>query len=79
MLAAVIVAVSRPSVSSRIALAVVGYAISQWRARAARQGYQQAVESVPMFALKILAIGAVVMWFAYQLASSRGLPSASRT
>ena len=57
------------------ALAVAGYAFSQWRARAARQGYQQAVESVPMFALKIVIVGAVVMWFASQLASSRGLPN----
>ncbi|WP_372594419.1 multiple monosaccharide ABC transporter permease [Actinotalea sp.] len=55
-------------------IAVAGYAVSQWRARAARQAYQQAVEGIPQFALKILVVGAVVMAFAWQLANSRGLP-----
>ncbi|MCU1433184.1 MAG: inner-rane translocator [Actinotalea sp.] len=57
------------------ALAVAGYAFSQWRSRRARIRYQQAVEALPLFILKIVLIGAVVMWFAYQLASSRGLPN----
>jgi len=56
------------------ALVVVAYAVSQWRARAAKQAYQQKVEGIPQFAFKILAVGAVVMAFAWQLANNRGLP-----
>ncbi|GAA1849414.1 multiple monosaccharide ABC transporter permease [Myceligenerans crystallogenes] len=55
-------------------IAVVGYAWAGWRTRAAKIEYNQAVESVPVFFLKIVLIGAVVMWFAWQLATSRGLP-----
>ncbi len=36
--------------------------------------YQQQVEAFPLFVVKLVIIAAVVMWFAYQLASSRGLP-----
>ncbi|WP_225752905.1 multiple monosaccharide ABC transporter permease [Actinotalea sp. Marseille-Q4924] len=57
------------------AIAVAAYAFSQWRARRGRIAYQQTVEAFPLFVLKIVVIGAVVMWFAYQLASSRGLPN----
>jgi putative multiple sugar transport system permease protein len=57
------------------AIAVAGYAVNAWRSRRARQRYQQAVEGIPWFVTKIVAIGAVVMWFAYQLARSRGLPN----
>lgn len=56
------------------ALAVAGYAYSAWRSRRAQLRYQQAVEAFPLFVAKIVIVGAVVMWFAYQLASSRGLP-----
>ncbi|WP_277208777.1 multiple monosaccharide ABC transporter permease [Isoptericola croceus] len=56
------------------AIAVVGYAVSQWRSRQGKIAYRQSVESIPMFALKIVLVGAVVMWFGYQLAQSRGLP-----
>lgn len=56
-------------------LAVVGYAVSQWRSRQARIRYQQAVEAFPLFVLKIALIAVVVMWFAWQLATSRGLPN----
>lgn len=56
-------------------IAVAGYAFSQWRARRGRIAYQQTVEAFPLFVLKIVVVGAVVMWFAYQLASSRGLPN----
>ncbi|MCL3863075.1 multiple monosaccharide ABC transporter permease [Actinotalea sp. K2] len=55
-------------------LGVVGFAVSQWRSRAARLRYQQAVESIPMFAAKIVVTGLVVMAFTYQLATYRGLP-----
>jgi putative multiple sugar transport system permease protein len=54
--------------------AVAGYALSQWRARVARIRYQQPVESFPLFVAKIVAVGAVVMYFAWQLAHARGLP-----
>jgi len=56
------------------ALAIVGLAVSQFRARQARVRYQQAVESFPLFVVKLVLIAAVVMWFAWQLATSRGLP-----
>lgn len=57
------------------AIAVAGYAFSQWRSRQARIRYQQVVESFPLFVLKIVLVAAVVMWFAWQLATSRGLPN----
>jgi putative multiple sugar transport system permease protein len=56
------------------ALAVAGYAVSSWRTRAAKQRYDQPVESVPLFALQVALVGSVVMAFAWQLAHSRGLP-----
>ncbi|MFC4613603.1 multiple monosaccharide ABC transporter permease [Cellulomonas algicola] len=56
------------------AIAIAGYAFSQLRARQARIKYQQAVESFPLFVLKLVLIAAVVMAFAYQLSRSRGLP-----
>jgi len=57
------------------AIAVVGYAVSQFRTRQAAIRYQQTVEAFPLFVLKIVAVGAVVMWFAWQLANNRGLPN----
>jgi putative multiple sugar transport system permease protein len=57
------------------AIAVAGYAVNAWRSRRARLRYQQAVESIPWLATKVVLVGAVVMWFAYQLAQSRGLPN----
>jgi putative multiple sugar transport system permease protein len=56
------------------AIAVAGYAFSQFRTRLARIKYQQPVESFPLFVARIVAVGAVVMWFAWQLAHARGLP-----
>ncbi|AEG43564.1 multiple monosaccharide ABC transporter permease [Isoptericola variabilis] len=57
------------------AIGVAGYAWSQWRTRRGRIAYQQPVESMPLFVLKIAVVAAVVMWFGYQLAQSRGLPN----
>ncbi|WP_182112133.1 multiple monosaccharide ABC transporter permease [Actinotalea sp. JY-7876] len=57
------------------AIAIAGYAFSQWRSRQARVRYQQAVEAFPLFVLKIVLVAALVMWFAWQLATSRGLPN----
>lgn len=56
------------------AIGVVGFAVSQWRTRRARIAYQQGVEAMPLFAAKLVVIAAVVMWFAYQIATYRGLP-----
>ena len=56
------------------AIAVAGYAVFSWRTRSAKLRYDQPVESVPLFALQILLVGSVVMWFGYQLSRSRGLP-----
>ncbi len=56
------------------ALAVAGYAFTQFRTRQAKISYDQPVESMGAFALKIAAVAAVVMAFAWQIARSRGLP-----
>ncbi|MCK9792455.1 sugar ABC transporter permease [Isoptericola sp. 4D.3] len=56
------------------AIAVIGYAVSQWRTRQGKIAYQQTVESMPLFVVKLVVIAAVVMWFGYQLSISRGLP-----
>lgn len=56
-------------------LAVVGYAVSQWRTRSGRIAYQQVVESMPIFVAKIAVVAVVVMAFGYQLAQYRGLPN----
>ncbi|HIZ35731.1 MAG TPA: sugar ABC transporter permease [Candidatus Ruania gallistercoris] len=57
------------------AIAVAGYAVTQWRSRMAKLRYQQVVESLPLFVVKIAIVGVLVMWFAWQLAHSRGLPN----
>lgn len=56
------------------AVAVVGYAVSQWRTRRGRISYQQTVESMPIFVARIVVVAVVVMAFAYQLSRNRGLP-----
>jgi putative multiple sugar transport system permease protein len=56
------------------AIAVAGYAVSQFRTRTARVTYQQPVESFPLFVTRIVAVGLVIMYFAWQLAHARGLP-----
>ncbi|MCG2799202.1 MAG: sugar ABC transporter permease, partial [Cellulomonas sp.] len=56
------------------AVAIVGFAYSQFRSRQGRLRYQQAVEAMPLFIAKIVVVALVVMAFAYRLASSRGLP-----
>lgn len=57
------------------AVAVVGYTLSAARGRRNRIAYKQTVEAAPLFVLRIVAITAVVMWFAWQLAHARGLPN----
>ncbi|WP_219417678.1 multiple monosaccharide ABC transporter permease [Pseudonocardia nigra] len=56
------------------AIAVAGYAVSGFRTRVARITYQQPVESFPLFVARVVLVGAVVMYFAWQLAHARGLP-----
>jgi putative multiple sugar transport system permease protein len=56
------------------AIAVAGYAVSGFRTRVARIKYEQPVESFPLFVARIVAVAAVVMYFAWQLAHARGLP-----
>ncbi|NGY64744.1 sugar ABC transporter permease [Lentzea sp. NEAU-D13] len=53
---------------------VAGFALSQWRKRAARLGYGQTVDPMPLFVLKILGVGVVVMAVVVQLARFRNLP-----
>jgi putative multiple sugar transport system permease protein len=55
-------------------VAIALFAWSQWRARVGRQRYGQDVASLPAFFAKIALTGAVVMWFAWQLAHYNGLP-----
>jgi putative multiple sugar transport system permease protein len=55
-------------------VAVVAYAYSQFRTRVARVRYNQPVPSFPLFVAQIVVVAAVVMAFAYQLATARGLP-----
>jgi len=55
-------------------IAVAGYAVSVFRTRQGRIRYSQPVESFPLFITRIVAVGAVVMAFAWQLAHARGLP-----
>ena len=56
------------------AIGIIGFAYSQWRTRQARIHYNQTVEAMWLFVLKIVLIAAIVMWFGNQLANSRGLP-----
>lgn len=57
------------------AIGVLGFAYNSWRNRRARIAYNQTVEAPVLFVLKLVAIAAVVMWFAWNLASYRGLPA----
>ena len=56
------------------AFAVLAFAASQVRTRVAKVRYQQVVEALPLFILKLVLVALVVMAFAWQLAHSRGLP-----
>ncbi len=57
------------------ALVAAAYAVGQWRSRQARLAYQQDVQPMILFAVQILAVAAVIMAFAWQLANNRGLPN----
>ncbi len=53
---------------------VAGFAVSQWRKRAARLGYGQTADPMPVFALKIVGVAVVVLAVVVQLARFRNLP-----
>lgn len=55
-------------------LAVIGVIVSALRSRRTRQGYNQTVESMPLFVLKLVVISAVLLAFAWALAYNRGFP-----
>ncbi|WP_156758789.1 multiple monosaccharide ABC transporter permease [Microbacterium karelineae] len=55
-------------------LAVVGLVVSSWRNRRTRIGYNQPVESMTLFVVKLVAVGAVLLAFAWALAYNRGFP-----
>jgi putative multiple sugar transport system permease protein len=55
-------------------IGVVGYAVASYRTRVARVADHQPVESFPLFVARVVAVGLVVLAFAWQLATSRGLP-----
>ncbi|MFD2797507.1 multiple monosaccharide ABC transporter permease [Promicromonospora vindobonensis] len=56
-------------------IGVLGFAYNSWRNRRARVAYNQTVEAPVLFVLKLVVIAALVMWFAWNLASYRGLPT----
>ena len=55
-------------------VAVAGIVVVQWRGRAARQRYHQAVEPFPLFVAKIVIAAVVLMFVIVQLARFRNLP-----
>ncbi|MDA0633479.1 sugar ABC transporter permease [Nonomuraea sp. MCN248] len=54
--------------------AIAGMVVSQWRTRAARAGYGQDVEPLALFALKMVAGAALIMFLVVQLARFKNLP-----
>jgi len=55
-------------------IGVAGYVFGQFRARRKSIQYKQVVAALPLFIAKLVAVGAVVMWFGWQLANFKGLP-----
>ena len=55
-------------------VAVVAFVFTQFRSRLARLRYQQSVEAMPLFIVRLALVAAVVMAFVYELASYKGLP-----
>jgi len=56
------------------AIAVVAFAIAQWRARAARLRYQQEVAPFGVFIAQIVLVAVIAMFYAWRIAHNRGLP-----
>jgi putative multiple sugar transport system permease protein len=55
-------------------IAVAGMAVAQWRARRARQGYDQVVEPIAAFLAKLVGGAVAVMFLVVQLARFKNLP-----
>jgi putative multiple sugar transport system permease protein len=55
-------------------VAVAGFVVTQVRSRRARIGYNQKVESMPLFIAKLVAVAIIAMAFAWALAFNRGFP-----
>jgi len=55
-------------------IAIVAFVFTQFRSRLARLRYQQTVETMPFFIVRLALVAAVVMAFVYELASYKGLP-----
>jgi putative multiple sugar transport system permease protein len=55
-------------------IAIAGMVASQWRARVARQGYDQTVEPLVIFLAKMIGGAFVVLVFVVQLARFKNLP-----
>ncbi|WP_347698888.1 multiple monosaccharide ABC transporter permease [Nonomuraea sp. B12E4] len=55
-------------------IAIAGMVLSQWRTREARRGYGQAVEPMALFALKLAAGAALILFLIVQLARFKNLP-----
>jgi putative multiple sugar transport system permease protein len=55
-------------------IAVVGYAVTSWRARLGQIRYQQRVSPLSLFIAKLVVVAAVAMAFAWQISHYRGLP-----
>ncbi len=56
------------------AVAVAGIVVVQWRSRAGRARYGQAVDAFPLFLAKIVVASVVVLFVVVQLARFRNLP-----
>jgi putative multiple sugar transport system permease protein len=56
------------------ALAIAGYIIQSVRTRSGRAKYGQEVEPLTWFITKLVLISAVIGWFAWALASYKGIP-----
>jgi putative multiple sugar transport system permease protein len=55
-------------------IAVLGIITTQWRTRAARLGYKQAADPLPLFILKVAAACSIVLAVVVQLARFKNLP-----
>jgi putative multiple sugar transport system permease protein len=56
------------------AIAVIGFAVNEYRTRKMRIRYHQLVPSFPLFIAKIVVVAIALMAFAWQLATARGMP-----
>ncbi|MFJ2620287.1 multiple monosaccharide ABC transporter permease [Glutamicibacter sp. NPDC087344] len=55
-------------------IAVAGLVFSQWRTRQGRVKFGQQVESLAMFLIKNGLSAIIILWFFWQIATSRGMP-----